>query len=148
MFCNVDCKIYDRFPLIDGTVFTSPVSHNSKNSINIIVSSKSQFINAICLGCISGRESRVTCKMCDKPWENGQTLQIGTLYKYDVLASMPCCQQRLNCKNCCLPLSELKKGGLPFFSQYSERKECPRCLMQDFHFIKPVDSSFSVNKNL
>jgi hypothetical protein len=145
VFCETDCAIYDRFPLINGTFFMSPVCQGAKKSIP--VNSKThtdQFISAICLQCI-GTPNRVTCNFCERVWANGTTVQIGTVYKYDIVACMPCCPMRVSCKSCLKPMVDLKVGGLPFFSQYSERRECSNCGRKDFHFIKSVDETFSVS---
>ncbi len=72
--------------------------------------------------------------------------QIGTLYKYDIIASLPCCSTRVECKRCAKPLVDLTKGGLEYYSQYSEKATCQGCSSSDYHFIKSVNETFVVVK--
>ena len=150
VFCSNDCVIYDQFPLIDGTLFTSPCVRNSKMSVPAVVSKKEQFINAICLGCMTNGNRSVICKGCDRPWKYGSALQVGTLYKYDIIAASPCCQMRVECKNCKSAIVDFKngEGGLEYFSQYSEKRTCQNCLSNDFHFVKSVEETYVVKKQI
>ena len=143
--CDSKLVVYDRFPLIDGTLFVSPYCYNKEKPIPANVSGKDQFIYGICLKCLIGNESNheIKCRYCNKLWQtDGNYLQIGTLYKYDIFAANPCCQTRLNCKHCNHPIIDLNSGALPYFSQYSERKQCSHCLSNDYHFIRDLNEIY------
>ena len=142
VFCDQELIVYDRFPLVDGTLFMSPYLYNKNRYIPTSVSKKDQYIYAVCLKCLLNDERAIKCKGCHQSWSGGAALQIGTLYKYDVIAASPCCQMRVNCKRCFKPLTDLKAGGLAYFSMYSEEKECPNCKAKDLHFIKPLNELF------
>lgn len=146
IFCSCELIVYDRFPLIDGTLFISPFQYPDKNGVQAQISTRNQFIYAICLKCMSGqcKQNKIDCKSCHQKWSTGQSLQIGTLYKYDIFAAEPCCKMRVTCKQCKKPLLDLKNGtgGLPYFSTYSERRECENCKAKDYHFIKPLDEIY------
>jgi len=34
-------------------------------------------------------------------------------------------------------------GGLPYFSMYSDLRECSSCKSNDYHFIKPLDEIYT-----
>lgn len=145
LHCRSKLPVYDRFPLIDGTLFASPFKYNNSDSIPAVVSDKYQFIYGLCIKCLNGTDSKhqIKCKHCNELWNNfGKSMQIGTFYKYDLFAANPCCQMRVNCKNCNHPLTDLNLGGLPYFSSYSEKKLCEFCFKEDFHFIKNLNDIF------
>ena len=146
LHCRSKLPVYDRFPLIDGTLFASPFKYNDINLIPAVVSGKNQFIYGLCIKCLNGTGSKrhqIKCKHCYESWDNfGKSVQIGTFYKYDLFAASPCCQMRVDCKNCKQPLIDLNLGGLPYFSSYSEKKQCKFCLKDDYHFIKNLDEIF------
>ena len=145
LFCDCDMPVYDRFPLVDGTLFASPY-HYAKKPIPVYVSEKHQFIHGICLKCLngSGSKHKIKCKHCNESWQKltNRQIQIGTFYKYDLFAAYPCCQSRVKCNTCHTQLTDLKTGGLPFFSLYSENSKCPQCFTDDYHFIKQLDEIF------
>ena len=169
VLCDTKLAIYDKFPLLDGTLFVCPIKYSEikdyhvhsnnqeKNSetsqestqmVPAIVSNKNQYIYAICLNCLHSKsEHEVKCKACKQPWRGGLTLQIGTMYKYDIFAAFPCCQKKLNCSKCDFQIVNLNAtGGLPYFSSYSEERECVKCKTKDFHFIKPLKKFYDVTK--
>ncbi len=178
VICDCKLAIYDKFPLLDGTLFVSPIKYsdlksyaddNSNRSdkkeaslpsdqqensgsyltVPAHVSNKNQFIYAICLNCLhSKNEHEIRCKFCKQTWKGGQTLQIGTMYKYEIFAAFPCCQKKLNCSKCDFQLVNLNTtGGLQYFSSYSEEKECAKCKTKDFHFIKPLNKFYDSIKS-
>ena len=161
IFCSCDLVIYDRFPLVDGTLFLSPVDYDKAKSIPSAVSNKKQYVYAVCLKCLTnsfsspnspsangccGSDHEVVCKFCSKSWQKtgGSSLQIGTLYKYDIFASFPCCASRLTCSNskCNKPIMDVETAGSQYFSSFSEEKECPSCKVKAYHFIKPLREIF------
>ena len=159
VLCGCHLSIYDRFPLIDGTFYVSPVNYDIPNqlldntdiacSVPAIVANKNQFIYAICLGCLhSSNNNNIKCKSCKQVWVGGSTLQIGTMYRYEIFAAFPCCQKRLNCSKCDTPIINLNKtGGLQFFSSYSDEVTCQMCKTKDYHFIKPLSKFYDITFN-
>jgi hypothetical protein len=159
--CSCELDIYDRFPLVDGTLFLSPVDYDKAKSIPSAVTNKKQYVYAVCLKCLTnsfsspnspsangccGSDHEVVCKFCSKSWQKtgGSSLQIGTLYKYDIFASFPCCASRLTCSNskCNKPIMDVETAGSQYFSSFSEEKECPSCKVKAYHFIKPLREIF------
>jgi hypothetical protein len=152
IICGDELRIYDRFPLIDGTLFITPVQYalNNKSTapvqqISARISNKDQFIYGVCLCCMNAATNsmRIKCRACNQPWKSS-TLQIGTLYKYDIFAAFPCCPMRLACNKCTRPIVSYAwdQPCLPYFSSYSEKIECPHCKTKDYHFIKPFENLF------
>lgn len=139
VLCGVDLPIYDHFPLIDGTMFLSPMRNESgtKNPFKVKIEGKCEYIHAACLRCLEGFHS-IVCRMCDSRWE-GSHHQLGTLYTYDIFAANPCCQNRLCCKQCGVALLDIRVG-LKHFSEYSAKQTCPRCYSVDYHFVKPMST--------
>ncbi|RNA07801.1 headcase isoform X1 [Brachionus plicatilis] len=145
VFCSCSLVIYDRFPLVDGTMFVSPSMYDKNKSIPAIVSNKQQYLNSVCLDCIIGtRRHEIKCKYCGKLWQSlgAFSLQIGNLYKYDIFAAFPCCVQRLTCFQCSATVMDLDAAGNESFSCFSEEKECPQCRTRAYHFIKPLKDLF------
>jgi hypothetical protein len=162
LLCDMNLIIYDKFPLIDGTLFISPFNYNPKKAISTKLNSQSgvhqqlhqligrhkenqHYLFAICLKClIRQEENDIRCKYCSKSWQTmgGNNLQIGTLYKYDIFAAFPCCQSRLNCNNCKNPIMKIDSDSLQYFSSYSETQECHSCKIKAYHFIKPLGEIF------
>lgn len=154
--CASHLNIYDRFPLIDGTFYVSPVNYDSlttTNSDNNVacsvpanIANKNQFIYAICLNCLhaTNNKQNVKCKSCKQIWKGGSSLQIGTMYRYEIFAAFPCCQKRLNCSKCDTSIVNLKTGGLQYFSSYSDEVVCNVCSTKDFHFIKPLRKFYEI----
>ena len=159
LFCSCDMLVYDRFPLVDGTLFISPYDYQKSKSIPTKASDKSdkhQFMYGICLRCVTAKaEHQLSCKFCGELWQTigGSSLQIGTLYKYDLVAAFPCCTNRLNCKNCNFSLVQLDAAKQKFFSTFTDKLQCPNCSVVSSHFLKPLSSIFDEptclkNKNL
>ena len=141
ILCACDLIVYDRFPLIDGILFISPVDYDTHKSVPTPMSNKNQYMYAICLDCLNAKENHeIKCKYCDETWQNRVcfALQIGTLYKYDVVAAFPCCEYRLSCNTCMKPIIDLDTSKSKHFSSYSQEIECPHCKNIAFHFIKPL----------
>lgn len=139
IFCYSQMIIFDRYPLIDGTFFTSPRQY-SNSSVPVKVDSQVQYLNAVCMGCLEGWNSILLCRYCERRWD-GSDLILGTMYSYDVIAAIPCCQDRLRCNNC-QQLVMPPDCPLQFFSDYSRSISCPTCNTHDYHFIKPLTTYF------
>lgn len=157
VLCSANLNIYDTFPLVNGTFFVSPINYNKSNefieknskedviSISAKISNKNQFIYVICLQCLhlsNGHE--INCKGCHKTWDAGSYLQIGTMYRYEIFAAFPCCQNRLNCSNCDSPIVDFKNNDLKHFSSFSQEIVCPSCKSKDYHFIKNLNSFYEI----
>ncbi|CAH1798773.1 unnamed protein product [Owenia fusiformis] len=140
--CSRDLVVYDRYPLIDGTFFLSPISYNSK--IELLVEGRKQFLNAICMFCLEG-ECSLKCTACRKPWD-GSTLLLGTMYSYDIFAAMPCCHKRLTCNNCNRRVIDPAYCGYTYYSQFSQNIRCPFCRTNGHHFVKPLRDCFYINR--
>ncbi len=127
-------------------MFTSPVMYDKEKSVKAVVSSKQQFIHAICLKCLLSEDDHaVTCRHCRKRL-NSESIQIGTLYKFDLFAAFACCQPRLACNKCNSPVMDHGDEAPASFSSFSEERECPSCRTRDYHFIKPLGDIFLPSK--
>lgn len=140
VLCNTSMEVYDRFPLINGTFFLSPLQ---TVPTSLEVESKGDdplYMSAVCLYCLSGL-NKVYCTLCNTIW-NGQCHQIGTMYTFDIFACSPCCSGAVQCKSCKRSLLETSKITLSF-TQLSSLYDCTFCGTKDYHFIRPL-SQFSV----
>jgi len=102
---------------------------------------------------MDGSLTWMRCRRCNAPW-SGATLLIGTMYSYDVFAATPCCDARLECKQC--HQSVFNHGTTPagtpsvapplkYYSDYSRRVKCQHCSVEDYHFVKPLDELYDMN---
>ena len=144
LICTRRLMVFDRFPLLDGTFFLSPISlavqEKPRQSFEVSLGSQSHLLEAVCIYCLLGHSS-ITCKTCSKTWD-GSSHQLGSCYSYDIFAASPCCSARLACNNCQYPVVE-STTSLSFFSDFSHQLPCPHCDANDYHFIKPVDQIFN-----
>lgn len=142
--CLVELPVFDKYPLIDGTFFLSPQSYHSE--LQVLFQHKMLHLNAVCMRCLTGHGREIRCKACHTQWL-GAMLVIGTMYSYDIFAAMPCCAQRLACKNCHQTI--LDPGcTFQFFSEYSKVLQCPHCKAEDYHFIKPIKDVFNIRQSI
>lgn len=137
ILCQSSMMIFDRYPLIDGTFFLSPRQH-SRGCVPIKFDGRSQYLNAVCMGCLEGWNTTLRCRYCQGRW-NGSSLILGTMYTYDIFAATPCCPERLKCNNCHRMIL-MPDQRLQYFSDYSHSISCPRCTVIDFHFIKSLST--------
>ncbi|XP_062511141.1 headcase protein homolog [Corticium candelabrum] len=144
LVCGRRLVVFDKFPLLDGTFFLTPVSlavqERPKQTFPVSVGSQTQLLAAVCIYCLLGHNS-ITCKACSKTWD-GSSHQLGSCYSYDIFAASPCCPARLACNNCQSPVVE-STNSLSYFSDFSHQLRCPHCDANDYHFIKPVDQIFN-----
>ncbi|KAK3756268.1 hypothetical protein RRG08_021006 [Elysia crispata] len=144
VLCKLQLPVFDRFPLLDGTLFLSPQAYDP-TVVQVIWEGRIQFLNAVCLGCLQGEGGcQARCSSCHSPWD-GRALVVGTMYTYDIFAATPCCQKRLTCKHCRRAVVDITRG-LPYYSQYSRMILCPFCKANDYHFIRPLPETFSVQE--
>lgn len=143
MFCSSESQVYDNFPVVDGTLFLTPVrlSHLCVNFSNTTSEKSEQYMGYICVKCMEGKPTILRCSTCAVPW-NGSFFQIGTLYSYNILSSIPCCQQRVSCNKCHESMIDLSSGEAEnlFFSYFSKKATCPHCQADDFHFVKSLST--------
>lgn len=139
--CAVCCSalpVYDKYPLIDGSFFLSPQRYNM--DLQVLSDGKMLYLNAVCMKCLQDPRGKLRCLACRQAWM-GSAFMIGSMYSYDIFAAMPCCAHRLRCKNCARTIMDSSCGS-NFFSEYSKPVQCPHCLAEDYHFIKPLDEAF------
>ena len=135
ILCCNKMDVFDRFPLVNGTFFLSPIQSSTSS---LEVESKGDdplYMSAVCVYCLSGH-NQVYCILCNSLW-NGKCHQIGTMYSYDIFASNPCCSSAVQCKSCRRQLVELPKLSLSF-TQLSSLYDCTFCGCKDYHFIRPI----------
>jgi hypothetical protein len=144
VLCNNELCVFDRYPLIDGTLFLSPQAYDNQ-AIQVIAEGRLQYINAVCVTCLEGGND-IRCAACKRKWD-GSSLLLGTMYSYDIFAAMPCCQKRLTCKHCRRAVVDVA-SGLPYFSEYSHMIPCPYCKAYDYHFIRPLGETFAVKMSI
>lgn len=144
VLCKNDLSVFDRYPLIDGTFFLSPQAYD-EGVVQVISEGRLQFINAVCVSCMEGGTG-VRCASCKRKWD-GSTLQLGSMYTYDIFAAMPCCQKRLTCKHCRRAVVDVT-SGLQYYSEYSHMIACPYCKAYDYHFIRPLSETFAVKMSI
>lgn len=140
VLCDDQLDVFDRFPLINGSFYLSPVRPKWSS---LEVESKQDepvFMSAVCLRCMTG-SNRVSCSYCSTLWD-GNCHQIGTMYTYDLFAATPCCPASVQCTQCRQPVMDVAKNTSSY-SQMSAQKECPHCGHKDYHCVKPI-SRFSV----
>ena len=135
-FCTRDLPVYADFPLVDGTLFLSAVKLSDSFVEIMDKSAEMQYMGFVCASCLVGKPQQIKCVSCKKLW-NGSCFQIGTLYTYNILVSLPCCYAHVACKNCRKPVLDLEEGSY-YFSYYSSNVDCPSCGESDYHFMKPL----------
>ncbi|MFH4980963.1 hypothetical protein AB6A40_007672 [Gnathostoma spinigerum] len=138
VLCSNALTVYDRYPLIDGTFFLSPVQH-VKDAISMKYDSRFLYLHVLCIRCM---QTRFACERCGKSdWFMGESLIIGTLYTYDVLSISLCCPPACRCCMHTLPLTDsqqrsVEKGN---YSLLMEQVTCSACGSQDYHRIRRID---------
>jgi len=141
IYCKTECQVYENFPIVDGTLFLTPVNRsNDCIAFAEKSSDKAQrFMGFVCVNCMEGKPKKLNCSNCCTPWK-GSFFQIGTMYSYDILSATPCCEKQVSCKNCDKPVIDLSKGeeSTLYFSYFSTKSTCPHCKVDDFHFVKPL----------
>lgn len=149
LFCKSESQVYENFPIVDGTLFLSPIKL-SRDCIKF--DDKMDGLNTernmcyVCVSCLEGKPKTLRCASCRQPW-NGSFFQIGTLYSYNILSAIPCCEMKVKCKNCHEAIINLEKGEAStlFFSHFSSKSTCPSCHCEDFHYIKSLDTFTKTN---
>ncbi|XP_035664463.1 LOW QUALITY PROTEIN: headcase protein homolog [Branchiostoma floridae] len=145
VLCNTQLPVFDRYPLVDGTLFLTPQDYNAQ-SIRVFVGGRWLYLSAVCVHCLMGIQTCVVCKNCNARWD-GSSHQLGTMYTYDILAANPCCPHRVSCKACGKPVRDPSEGT-HFYSEYSTSVQCPHCGVPDYHFIKPLSTFKQVSDGL
>jgi len=138
VLCPDILMVYDRYPLINGTFFLSPIAY-CKTAIPVSMDGRPQYLSAVCIACLESK--RLRCLSCGARWR-GSELILGTMYSYDVFAATPCCVDRVRCTRCRSPVLPPDHPPSPF-SDYSRARPCPSCGLLDHHFVKPLCSVFT-----
>ncbi|KFD52906.1 hypothetical protein M514_06216 [Trichuris suis] len=134
ILCRTLLSVYDRYPLIDGTFFLSPVNHG-ETGVMVKYEGRELHLLAICMCCLENRD-KLCCVRCGShSWFLGNKLVLGTLYSYDILAAVPCCQPQCSSCRMSIPLPSCSR-----FSVFTETSDCPHCGYSDVHFIRRLDS--------
>ena len=60
--CGQDLKIFDKYPLIDGTLFLTPQRYIS--DVSLQYHGQTQYMNAVCMMCAEGVFMELHCKQC------------------------------------------------------------------------------------
>jgi len=143
---SVDCIlwssrliVYDRYPLIDGVFFVSPVKHGS-GALPVRFDGRNGHLQSICARCLS-REWR--CRRCLRDdWFLGKVLVIGGLYTFDVLSTSICCPP--TCRVCQSPVLTVESQRLSVekgnFLLFCESTPCSACGHRDAHYIRRADT--------
>uniref|UniRef100_A0A0N5AIF7 Headcase domain-containing protein n=1 Tax=Syphacia muris TaxID=451379 RepID=A0A0N5AIF7_9BILA len=141
VLCLRPLVVYDRYPLVDGTLFLSPVQH-SKEPVCMKLDLKYSYLHAICVSCM---HTKWSCARCEKnDWFLGSTLVVGTLYTYDVLSTSLCCPPI--CRICLSPIlmTDWQRSSIEKlqgnFQILVEQSPCSGCGQQDYHCIRRTDS--------
>jgi len=144
LFCRTESQVYENFPIVDGTLFLSPIRLSKEcirfdSDLNDAVNERHMCF--ICVGCLEGKPNKLECSSCLSAW-NGSFFQVGTLYSYNILSAIPCCDMRVECKNCSQLMVNLKNGEAAtlYFSHFSSKTRCPSCHVEDFHYIKSLQT--------
>ena len=126
LVCAEQLTVFDRYPLIDGTFFLSPIDHTEPAdpceplsplgreadpsgsgskwpgdgvvAFPVTYENRPMYLNALCMWCLQGTETSVLCAHCAAAWD-GSVLMLGSMYSFDVFASRVCCDARLACAN-------------------------------------------------
>jgi len=141
LYCKTECQVYENFPIVDGSLFLTPVNRSNEcipfaeNSLD----KAERYMGFVCVNCMEGKSKTLNCTNCNAHWK-GSFFQIGTMYSYDILSATPCCEKQVSCKNCDQPVIDLSKGEAStlYFSYFSTKTTCPHCETDDFHFVKPL----------
>lgn len=139
LLCRAPMSVFDRYPLIDGTFFLSPVSYDEVVAFPLEMDNKRLYLHAVCIHCLEGAV-RLICQCCNKDWQ-GSNLQLGTMYSYDIFAASACCDKRITCKKCQAPVISIYQN-INYFSEFSRKLQCPRCKNEDYHFVKPLQDVY------
>lgn len=133
--CSKNLPVYDKYPLIDGTFFVSPIARN-ENKTEIMVDGRKFFLQQLCADCLWAKWG---CNNCNKQdWFNGKSFILGTLYYYDILSTSLCCSSRCyRCKKT-LPIrdqlyAQLANGN---YLVVNEMITCDGCGCHDYHLTR------------
>lgn len=151
LICAKRLLVYDRYPLIDGCVFITPVRHQqddrsipfNSHTNNNNNSAKHQFVSCVCVKCLQGASVLCICCHCGGEWV-GVAFQVGTIYPFDIFAANICCSERSKCSNCEKQLLSSSRPLPQRYAEFSQSFTCPSCQKQDSHFVKPMHKLFKI----
>lgn len=141
LYCKTECQVYENFPIVDGTLFLTPVNR-SRDCLKFVEKTPSKierYLGFVCVNCMEGKSKTLCCSSCHTQWK-GSFFQVGTMYSYDILSATPCCERAVACRHCDKPVIDILKGEAStlYFSNFSVKSTCPHCSVDDFHFVKPL----------
>ena len=143
LFCSGESQVYENFPVVDGTLFLSPLllSRDCIHFVENTSDNHTRYMSYICVHCMEGKPKTLRCSGCTRPW-NGSFFQIGTLYSYSILSAVPCCNRQVSCKQCTKSIIDVNSGeaSVLYFSHFSKKTICPHCKAEDFHFVKSLSA--------
>uniref|UniRef100_A0A914XDP3 Headcase middle domain-containing protein n=1 Tax=Plectus sambesii TaxID=2011161 RepID=A0A914XDP3_9BILA len=142
LLCNDHMAVYDRYPLLDGTFFLSPVNHDQLGT-KVRFEGREAYLHALCMKCLENCSRRLACNRCGSvDWFPGGQLTLGGLYTYDVLSTTPCCPPE--CRECRSPMlmCDPMRPGLQqgHFSVFSEASVCSACGAKGPHYVRRMDT--------
>ncbi|CAI5439028.1 unnamed protein product [Caenorhabditis angaria] len=137
--CHDDLKVYDKYPLIDGTFYISTVSQYGPKT-EISLDGRRYFLQQLCAKCLW---SDWSCKKCGKnDWFDGKSFILGTLYYFDILSAGRCCSP--TCDTCQSPImvrdqmyQQLLNGN---YATINEPQSCSSCGSHKFHLIRDIQT--------
>ncbi|CAJ0962836.1 unnamed protein product, partial [Mesorhabditis belari] len=129
--CTKPITVYDRYPLIDGVFFLSPVVRYGP-AIEVIYDQRQFYIQQLCARCLFSEWECATCGKDD--WFAGKSLILGTLYFYDVISAGRCCPPI--CSLCHAPLLVPENGH---YALVNECFTCSSCGSRQYHLARGND---------
>ncbi|UMM11940.1 hypothetical protein L5515_000966 [Caenorhabditis briggsae] len=135
--CKDELKVYDKYPLIDGVFYISPVSQFGPKT-EISLDGRRFYLQQLCARCLW---SDWSCKNCGKDeWFDGRSFVLGTLYYYDIVSAGRCCPSV--CQTCRQPLgvrdqlaTQLANGN---YATINEQMTCQACGSSKFHLVRDI----------
>jgi hypothetical protein len=131
--CNRAITVYDRYPLLDGTFFVSPINQNNAG-VSVRFESKPCFLLALCVHCMEAH-TVYQCAICGScEWAPWTRMIVGGLYTYDLLSCRACCQRC--CRHCgaALPLNTAEHS----YTAQCQSFMCSNCGVNDYHLLRDV----------
>uniref|UniRef100_A0A1I7U467 Headcase domain-containing protein n=1 Tax=Caenorhabditis tropicalis TaxID=1561998 RepID=A0A1I7U467_9PELO len=137
VMCKDELKVYDKYPLIDGVFYISPVSQFGPKT-EIALDGRRFYLQQLCARCLW---SDWSCKNCGKDeWFDGRSFVLGTLYYYDIVSAGRCCPTV--CQSCKQSLgvrdqlaTQLANGN---FATINEQMTCQSCNTTGFHLVRDL----------
>ncbi|CAB3410833.1 unnamed protein product [Caenorhabditis bovis] len=139
VMCHEKLKVYDKYPMIDGAFYISPVSQYGPKT-EISLDGRRYCLQQICVKCLWADWS---CRICGKDdWFDGRSIVLGTLYYYDIVSAGKCCTP--TCSLCKNPLnlreSLLTQLNIGNYATINEPMTCQTCGAHKFHLVRDLET--------